>query len=71
MHIYDVSELAVPIITSMIEGCCLQTMKLLNEGIYDLNHVTEYLRHKWPRKCSVCRHYNLALSLLLTCHRVS
>ena len=29
---------------------------------------TEYLCHKWPRICSVCRNHNSVLSLFLTYH---
>jgi hypothetical protein len=33
--------------------------------------VTEYLYHKWPRMCSVCRNHNSVLSSFKIYHRVS
>jgi len=33
--------------------------------------VTEYLYHKWPRMCSVCRNHNSVLSSFMIYHRVS
>ena len=32
--------------------------------------VTEYLCHKWPRICSVCRNHNSVLSWFMTYHKV-
>ena len=32
--------------------------------------VTEYLCHKWPSTCRVCRNHNSVLSLFVTFHRV-
>jgi hypothetical protein len=32
--------------------------------------VTEYLCHKWPPICSVCRNHTTVLSAFMTCHRV-
>ena len=49
-------------------------MELLNQGLYCRNtvfvNIMGNLSHKWPRSCSVCRNYNLTLSLLMTYHWV-
>jgi hypothetical protein len=43
---------------------------------YDCHHdlvtppVTEYLCHKWPWICSICRNHNPVLSSFMTYHRV-
>jgi hypothetical protein len=56
---YDIPELVIHIMISLIDGCCLQK-KLLNQWISGSHHsesftvvtktwliVTEYIRHKW------------------------
>ena len=49
----------------------LLTRKLLNQGVLVVKlTVTEYLCHKRPRTCSICRNHNLALSSFMTYHRV-
>ena len=57
------------------------TRKLLTKGSYWLSWshhfesftvvtmTTDYLCHKWPRKCSVCRN-NPVFSSFMTCHRI-
>jgi hypothetical protein len=48
-------------------------LKLSHRKFYGQHHdwltVTEYLCHKWPRICSVCRNHKPALSSFMTCHR--
>ena len=41
-----------------------------DENIMTLLTVTEYLFHKWPRICSVCRNHNPVLSSFMTYQQV-
>ena len=74
---YDIPELNLPIMISLINGWCLQRSywtkgyPWLNWSHYDENFtvatmpwltVTESLCHKLPRICSICRNHNLVLS---------
>ena len=71
----------VPIRISLIEGCCYQGSYWTKGSswlscIHSFERFTivtmtwltamEYLRHKWPRKCSTCRKHFPVLSLFMT-----
>ena len=66
----DISELVIPIIISLIAGCCWQgSYQAKGSQCLSWSHhfksftvytmtcltLTEYRCHKWPRICSVCR----------------
>ena len=81
----NIIQLVVPILISLIEGCC-QQKSYWTKGLYWLswsNHfesftvanitcltVTDNLYHKWPRIYSVCRNHNPVLSSSVPYHQV-
>ena len=78
-----ISELVISIMISFIEGCywhgsywtkdsqCLRWnhhLERFTVATMTWLTVTEYLCHKWPHICSVCRNQNPVLSSFMTYH---
>ena len=80
-----IAELVGPIIISLIGSCCWKGSYLIN-GYHWLSWshyfgnftvtsmtwltVTEYLCHKWPRICSICRKHFSVLCTFITYYRI-
>jgi hypothetical protein len=56
------------------QGFLVVKLKLSLRKFYGHHHdlviVTEYLCHKWPSICSICRNHNPIISLFRTCHQI-
>ena len=68
---YDIAVFVVPMIMSLIEGCCLVVMLNIEWCMVATMTwliVTEYLCLKLPQICSICSNHNPVPSSFITYH---